>query len=249
MGKRVQVFLCLFFCGNLAALQFSPDICGGEQSVTASFSLYCGDMTVPYMHDGKIAALGSLSYTLDAETLLSSITMAFSSRTLDITGKAVYWPLFGEHFNIGLGTAAHFKACEDIFNETDILLGGWTRWRGKFFELNANIDYMLKIARIHAIEKYVPRLINSSMALALECKWHILPWRMSVWGSLSSWSDTSFALFFAPRWTAGLEREITRDRCIGIEATAVYIDQATLSAYCEGTEVRCFIRWCANKVR
>lgn len=237
--------------GTLCALQFAPvkpvgagedGGTGTEQSVTASLTLYCGDMTTPYLHDGKIAAGGSMSYTLDAQTLLASLTMALTSHTLDFTTRAVYWPLWWPRFNAGLGAVFHFKSCEDIFNETDVLLGGWTRWRGRVFEVNGNVDYMIKSARIHAIDDYLPRLVNHSMAVGLQMKWHIVPWRVSVWGGLSSWCDTSFMLFFAPRWSAGAEWEVVRGRFVGIEATAVYIDQATLSAYCEGTEVRCFVR-------
>lgn len=224
------------------AAQFIPSIVEAEHYVTASFSLFCGNMSDPYPHKKAVVAGGALSYALDAKTLFVSSSFALTNCTGDFAFQAVYWPLWEKHFNAGIGAVAHFKACEDAFNETDTLLGGWTRWRGKCFEFNANIDYMIKSSRIHAIDSHVPRLVNNSMALAIEGKWHIAPWRISVWGGLSSWSMTSFMLFFAPRWTAGAEFEAFRGHYIGIEATAVYIDMATLSSYCEGTEVKCFAR-------
>lgn len=235
-------------------VQFAPSLEGAEgaeQSVAASVTLFCGNMSEPYPHSNKAAAGGTLSYTLDAKTLFAAFYFSLSTHTTDITAQAVYWPLWTARLNAGLGAVAHFKACEDAFNETDVLLGGWIRRRGNShglgrFEFNANVAYMIKASRIHAIDSYINRLTNNSIALGVECKYHIAPWRAAVWAGLSSWSMTSFMLFFAPRWTAGFEWEMLPSRYIGLEVTAVYIDQATLSAYCEGAEIKCFARWSAK---
>lgn len=223
-----------------AAVEFVPSMARAEHSVTTSVILYCGNMA--YNGEDSVKSAYCLNYTADCVCLAASGTMMLSSSALDATVRLVYWPLFGTHLNVGAGAVAHYRAYEDIFTETDVLLGGWGRWRGKYFESNANVDWMIKSGRIHAIEHYVPHLVNKSMAVALECKWHIPPLRISVWGALSSWSDTSFMLFFAPRWTAGIEWEALPHKSIGVEATAVYIDQATLSSYCAGTEVRLFVK-------
>lgn len=244
LKRLFLVLLSLYAIRGMAfAVQFAPSIIDAEHSITASFTMFCGNMSDPYPHTKAVAAGGEVSYELDAKTLFVLSSFSLTKCTGGFTFQTVYWPLWGEHFNAGAGAVVHFKACEDAFNETDVLIGGWTRWRGKRFEFNANIDYMIKASRIHAIDRYVPRIANNSMALAVECKWHIAPWRVCVWGGLSSWSTASFMLFFAPRWSAGAEFEITQGHYIGIEATAVYIDMATLSSYCEGTEIKCFARW------
>jgi hypothetical protein len=234
----------LFFAGSIVCsaqvVWFTPDV-----SHTISGGLILDNNTgfSPYVDsDTKIIPSYFLSYTVETPQLYSKTGTRFSAKTADLTTRVVYWPLFWNRLNAGVGFTYHFLAYDKKFFEQDMLAGLFFRYKHRSFTLTADIDYFRKWTRIYAVQDYIPWLTNNSMAVNTQWSWFVLD-HLDFYFGISSYSTYQYLLFWAPDFMTGFDWHFAHGIIAGAEFNIQYVDMMTLSSYLDSVELRLFTKW------
>jgi hypothetical protein len=233
---KKKFFLSVFLFMSMVYAQpvlFSPEY---RVLLTNGFLIENGTGFEPYRTAGECIC------TVTMPELSYSAGMKFSSLSYDFTTDAVYWPLFLNRVNIGIGAKYHFLSYADSFCEHDIIAGGAFRYTDRrTFTMTADIDYFCKISQIYAIKKTIPYLVNNSIAVNTKWNWMIGN-TFDFYFSLSSYSYFRYYLFWAPDFMTGCCYYFPNGIGTGAEIDIQYIDMLTLSAYFDSIEIRFFSR-------
>ena len=243
IAKKRFLLVPLFFCGAVCFAQavfFQP-----EMIHTVSGSLILDNTTgfSPYVDTGHILTPSfAASYTLDMPELYAETGARFSAKTADVTTRAVYWPLFWNRLNAGVGLTYHFLSYDTVFFEQDLLAGLFFRYSYGAFTTTTDINYFRKWTRIYAVQQYIPWLTNDSIAFNTRWSWFILD-HLDFYFSISSYTAYNYLLFFAPDFTTGFDWRFPYGIVAGAEFNIQYIDMMTLSSYLDSVELRLFTKW------
>ncbi|HAH62153.1 MAG TPA: hypothetical protein DCL73_08670 [Treponema sp.] len=241
--KKIISAALLSVCGERCFAQivwFTPDM---DHTVSGAVVLNNNTGFSPYV-DSQHLIIPSyvVSYKLETPQLFGETGFRFSAKTVDFTTRAVYWPLFWNRLNAGVGITYHFLAYDKIFFEQDVLAGLFFRYKHRAFTMTADVDYFRKWTRIYAVQEYIPWLTNNSLAVNTRWSWFVLE-HLDFYFSISSYSTYQYLLFWAPDFMTGFDWRFPYGITAGAEFNIQYIDMMTLSSYLAGIELRLFTRW------
>jgi hypothetical protein len=241
--KKNILAVLLSVCGIECFAQivwFTPEI---VYTVSSTVILDSSTGFSPYV-DTEHAVIPScdVSYKLEMPQLYGETDTRFSVKTVDFMTRAVYWPLFWNRLNVGVGLTYHFLAYDRIFFEQDMLVGLFFRYKHRAFTTTADINYFRKLTRIYAVENYIPWLMNNSIAVNTQWSWSVFDC-LDFYFGISSYSTYQYLLFWAPDFMTGFDWHFPHGISVGAEFNIQYVDMMTLSSYLDSIELRMFTRW------
>lgn len=242
-SKKTMYAVLLIFNGAVCSAKiilFSPEM---VHTVSGGLILDRTTGFSPYVNtDSLITPSYFLSYRLEMPEFYGETGFRFSSETVDCTTRAVYWPLFWNRLNMGVGLTYHFLAYDKVFFEQDILAGLFFKYTCRSFTTTTDINYFRKWTRIYAVQNYISWLTNNSLAINTRWSWSVLD-RFDFYFGISSYSEYQYLLFWAPDFMTGFDWHFPHGIITGAEFNIQYIDMMTLTAYLDSVELRLFTRW------